>query len=175
VAKQVDPRSYAYCVIYFHVTSTLNRASIEEHGLSTARMGAARGIAGSRRPEADGIFLCERSMVDFILRLNNTGGPVDLWRVEGIDADSLRPNGSGFEYYPGMIPVSQLTRVELSPYEVVLAAADVRNGSSSGSSGGSSSGPSAAYQSTLTITFDDGRILRGDEARAYAETQQHES
>jgi hypothetical protein len=42
---------------YFHVTSSLNRVSIQQYGLDWRRMRLAPGIAGSRQPEEDGIFL----------------------------------------------------------------------------------------------------------------------
>jgi hypothetical protein len=42
----------------YHVTSELNRASILAHGLDWDCLGAAPGIAGSNRAEAEGVFLC---------------------------------------------------------------------------------------------------------------------
>ena len=41
----------------FHVSSVHNRESIQTHGLDWARMSAAPGIVGSRRPEVEGVFL----------------------------------------------------------------------------------------------------------------------
>ena len=75
-------------------------------------MGAARGIAGSTVPEADGVFLCQEFMVGFFIRMNNTGGPVDLWEVSGIDEEQMLDNGSGFLYFPGRIPAGQLALVD---------------------------------------------------------------
>ncbi len=46
----------------WHVTSSVNRASILEHGLDWRRMGATGGIATGvvfRGPEMDAVFLCE--------------------------------------------------------------------------------------------------------------------
>jgi hypothetical protein len=43
---------------WFHVSSAANRESILAHGLDWTKMRAARGIAGSTAPEADGVFLC---------------------------------------------------------------------------------------------------------------------
>jgi hypothetical protein len=75
-------------------------------------MGAARGIAGSTSPEADGIFLSTEDWdVDYFVRMNNTGGPVDVWRVEGVDADQMSDNGNGYFYLPGRIPADQITLV----------------------------------------------------------------
>jgi hypothetical protein len=97
----------------FHVSSVRNRASIQCHGLDASRMGAAPGIAGSRRPEADGIFLCpDLSTADWFASINNTGGPVDLWQVDGVDADLMLDNGNGFHYLPGCIPADRITLVQ---------------------------------------------------------------
>jgi hypothetical protein len=64
----------------FHVTSARNRESILAHGLDWTYMGAAPGIAGSSAPEEQGVFLCLNEFdVDFFVRMNNTGGPVDVW------------------------------------------------------------------------------------------------
>jgi len=46
-----------FYVTYFPVTSVRNRESILRNGLDPARMGAAPGIAGSRTPRANGIFV----------------------------------------------------------------------------------------------------------------------
>lgn len=72
-------------------------------------MGAAKGIAGSRRPEVEGIFVCRgEEEADFFLRLNNTGGLVDIWAVDGIDEALLLDNGNGFAYLPHRIPATQV-------------------------------------------------------------------
>jgi hypothetical protein len=89
---------------YFHVTSTANRASIEEYGLDTSRMGAARGIAGSYSPEAEGCFLVAGEWeVDWFVRMNNTGGDVDVWAVDNVDPGQIVGNGTGYDYLPGPI------------------------------------------------------------------------
>jgi hypothetical protein len=76
-------------------------------------MGPARGIAGSHQPEAEGVFLCaDQSDVDFCLHINNTGGPVDVWAVDGIDSHLMIDNGSGFYYFPGRIPPVLVSLVE---------------------------------------------------------------
>lgn len=98
---------------HFHVSSSHNRASIAEHGLDWTRMGDAPGIAGAARPEQEGAFVCRgRFEVDFFVRINNTGGPVDVWRIEGVDEDDLVDAGSGFVYLPGTVPARRLTLVE---------------------------------------------------------------
>jgi hypothetical protein len=72
-------------------------------------MAAARGIAGSTRPERDGVFLCrDESEAAWFVRMNNTGGPVDVWEVVGIQSEELVDAGSGFVYLPDRIPVSQV-------------------------------------------------------------------
>ncbi|MER5501987.1 transposase family protein [Streptomyces sp. NPDC002561] len=96
----------------FHVSSVLNRQSIAQHGLDWTRMGAARGIAGSRRPEVEGIFVCRgEEEAGFFLQINNTGGPVDIWSVDGIDEGLLLDNGNGFVYLPGSIPAARVRLV----------------------------------------------------------------
>ncbi|MGW5047409.1 hypothetical protein [Streptomyces griseoluteus] len=101
-----------------HVSSVFNRHSIARHGLDWTRMGAARGIAGSRRPEVEGIFVCRgEEEAGFLLRINNTGGPVDIWSVDGIDEGLLLDNGNGFVYLPGRIPAARvhLVRSDVPP------------------------------------------------------------
>lgn len=81
-------------------------------------MGAARGIAGSLSPEVAGVFLCtDASEVDFFVRMNNTGGPVDVWAVEGIDGASLVTFDTGYSYLPEKIEATRLTLIgaELPP------------------------------------------------------------
>ncbi|MDT4976972.1 MAG: hypothetical protein QOG98_2730 [Pseudonocardiales bacterium] len=83
------------------------------HGLDWTRMGAARGIAGSGRPEEDGVFLSRSEFdVGYFVETNNTGGPVDVWAVDGIDEHLLATSGNGYEYYPAPVPPQQLTLVK---------------------------------------------------------------
>jgi hypothetical protein len=94
----------------FHVTSALNRESILAHGLDWTRMGAAPGIAGSLVPEEEGVFLCrDDSEASFFVRINNTGGPIDVWAVAGIGGDELITTESGFGYFPARIPRGQVS------------------------------------------------------------------
>lgn len=92
---------------HFHVTSSLNRESIRKFGLDWTRMGAAPGIAGSTVPEVEGVFLDE--FPDFFVRMNNTGGPVDVWAIDGIHPASLVESSNGFRYFPGVIGPERLT------------------------------------------------------------------
>jgi hypothetical protein len=97
----------------YHVSSVSNRDSIARYGLDYSRMGAARGIAGSYGPEQQGSFLAagEREC-DWFVRMNNTGGAVDVWEVHGIDDDDLIQSPEGFYYFPGIISVDQLRLVQ---------------------------------------------------------------
>jgi hypothetical protein len=102
----------------FHVTSVLNRASVQAHGLDWTRMGAARGIAGSSGPEEDGCFLAaDQGEADYFVRMNNTGGPVDVWAVEGYSEDDLLDNGSGYYYLPSPVPLAQLTLLRTDAFK----------------------------------------------------------
>ncbi len=93
----------------FPVSSTANRDSILAHGLDWTRMGVAPGIACSPAPEVDGVFLCgDEFEAGFFIRINNTGGPVDVWIVTGIDESQLIDAGSGLSYYPAPIPAGQV-------------------------------------------------------------------
>lgn len=97
----------------FHVSSSVNRASIQRHGLDWTRMHNAPGIAGSRSPEVAGVFLVsDYSTVLFFIRINNTGGPVDVWAVDDVPNSDLIDNGTGFTYVPYPIPPHRLTLQE---------------------------------------------------------------
>jgi len=94
----------------FLLTSAMNRESILAHGLDWTRMGAAPGIAGSPVPEKEGVFLCRDEFeAGLFVRMNNTGGPVDVWAVADTDEQQLITTGSGFSYFPARIPCSQVT------------------------------------------------------------------
>ena len=112
--------AYAAPVPHFHVTSSLNRASIAQHGLDWTRMGAAPGIAGSRAPEAEGVFVVGSLLdADWFVQMNNTGGPVDVWRVDGVPPHELTESGTGFLYVPRTVPASRVTlvRTDLPPQD----------------------------------------------------------
>jgi hypothetical protein len=110
----------------FHVSSSLNRESIRRHGLDWTRMAAAPGIAGSREPEQPGCFLCvDEWETDWFVRMNNTGGTVDVWAVEGIDQTELVLSPEGHTYLPATVPPEQvsLLRSDIEPVETWDAAA----------------------------------------------------
>ena len=77
---------------YFHVSRSENRGSIEQFGLDWNRMGAVPGIAGSRAPEMDAVFVCDEFSVDFFCRFSET--PVDVWLVDagGLEVEDA-PDG----------------------------------------------------------------------------------
>ena len=104
--------------VFYHVTSVKNRESILAHGLDWTRMGAAPGIAGSRTAEQEGIFLvADEFEADWFVWLNNTGGPVDVWEVRGVEESSLVESPHGYRYLPGAIPRDRvrLLRRDLPP------------------------------------------------------------
>lgn len=64
-------------------------------------MGAAPGVAGSTSPEVEGCFLClDEFEADWFIRLNNTGGAVDVWVVDGVTMGELLESPTGFLYVP---------------------------------------------------------------------------
>jgi hypothetical protein len=106
----------------FHVSSSTNRSSIEQFGLDSCRMGAATGVAGSNKPEQDGVFLCETEWeVGWFSRMRAStvkvgrGGEVgdaatvDVWAVDDVDVDDLVVSPEGYKYLPGVIEPRRLT------------------------------------------------------------------
>jgi hypothetical protein len=103
------PREWEGTPRYFHVTSSLNRSSIQANGLDWRLMGVAPGIAGSHEPEQEGCFLClDDHEAEWFVRMNNTGGPVDVWAVDGIE-DALVESPEGHSYLPRVIDRIHLT------------------------------------------------------------------
>jgi hypothetical protein len=94
----------------FHVTFSNNRESIRSNGLDWRLMGASRGIAGSDTPEQEGCFMClDEGEVEWFVNMNNTGGPVDVWAVEGVDEEDLIESPEGHLYLPTAVPPRRLT------------------------------------------------------------------
>jgi len=126
----------------FHVSSRRNRESIAENGLDWRLMSDAPGIAGSSSPEVAGVFLCvDRFEADYFVRVNNTGGPVDVWQIDGIKLEELLDAGSGYVYLPRPV----------HPRLVRLTAGDVQHRVHGEQT---LRRPSDAYSSALTLTFD---------------------
>jgi hypothetical protein len=83
-------------------------------------MGLAPGIAGSSAPEVEGCFLC----VDFdedewFVRLNNSGGAVDVWEVAGISREELLVSPEGHSYIARTVAPEhlRLLRQDLPPLD----------------------------------------------------------
>lgn len=145
----------------FHVSSARNRESIQARGLDWTRMSGTRGIAGSRQPEVEGIFLSpDHFTAQFFVRINNTGGPVDIWAVDDVDPNDLIDSGNGFSYVPYRIDPQRLTLHDQGLTEDDLPPAVEMN---------NTNGPSTAYSSGLTIALADGTVLHGDAAHAYVD------
>jgi hypothetical protein len=69
----------------------------------------APGIAGSGHAEQEGCFLClDESEVDWFVAMNNTGGPVDVWAVEGVDENELVESPEGHHYLAAPITPERL-------------------------------------------------------------------
>ena len=133
----------------FHVTSMRTRDSIARFGLDWSRMGPAPGVAGAGAPEVEGIFVCpDESDVDFFVHLNTSGAPVDVWAIDGVDPRELIEADNGFAFLPRRVAPEDLTLVSqaLTPTREDHDSAPTAGG--------------AAYQSTLTITLDDGTVRR---------------
>ena len=80
-------------------------------------MGASPGIAGSRQPELEGSFLCRDELeAEWFVRMNNTGGPVDVWAIDDVDSGLLREK-DGFSYLRAAVPPDRmiLVRSDLPP------------------------------------------------------------
>jgi hypothetical protein len=91
---------------YFHVSSSLNRASIERHGLDWRLMGAAPGIAGSRGPEEQGIFLVTDAWdVEWFAQMGLEAGhaSIDVWRVS-LPSNMELSNGAEYPLITEPIP-----------------------------------------------------------------------
>lgn len=76
-------------------------------------MGLAPGIAGSYKPEQEGCFLAKGEFdCRWFVRMNNTGGPVDVWQVDDVDDAELVVSPQGYFYYPGIIGRERLTLIQ---------------------------------------------------------------
>ena len=135
---------------HFHVSSVLNRSSIARHGLDWSRMGAASGIAGSPTPEQQGCFLApDENTADYFVQMNNTGGPVDVWEVTGVDADHLVLSPEDYYYLPAPIAPDRLRLVRT--HLPRPPAVDNRT---------TTAGAGDAYRSTLTVDDPDDGVHR---------------
>jgi hypothetical protein len=93
----------------FHVSATVNRASISEHGLDWRRM-VHPGVAGATRPELDGIFLCEGEFdVGFFTDMSRV--PSDVWAVD-VTNRWVETGPSGWVIVTDPIPASAVRMVQ---------------------------------------------------------------
>lgn len=68
-------------------------------------MAEASGIAGSVEPEQQGCFVCrDQDEAVWFVRMNNTGGPVDVWAVSGVDVGELVESPEGYLYVLRRVP-----------------------------------------------------------------------
>ncbi|MFJ6094940.1 hypothetical protein [Williamsia muralis] len=44
--------------------------------------------------------------------MNNTGGPVDVWEVTGVDADTLVQSPQGYCFFPGVVSRDRVRLVQ---------------------------------------------------------------
>jgi hypothetical protein len=122
------------------------------HGLDWTRMGAAPDIAGSGEPEEDSVFLClDEFDAKHFVEMNNTGGPVDVRAVDGVNQEQLLTTQSGYNYFRrgsrwsnSHSSNNRRTCGHNPPYDETS---------------------SDAYQSRLTLALDDGTVLSDSEAR----------
>lgn len=97
-----------------HATASANRDSILRFGLDWSRMGAAPGIAGSRGPELDAVFLDYIERIGFFTRMSRQ--PCDVW---GVDVEGL-----WIERYEGWL----IHRSRIPPSRLHLLAQDLPPG-----------------------------------------------
>ena len=78
----------------FHASPSVNRESIQIHGLDVSRM-SADGIAGSTGPEVEGVFLGEHVWDGYWYASFGHHASVDIWEVhaEGL---SLQEDNEGW-------------------------------------------------------------------------------
>jgi hypothetical protein len=70
------------------------------------------GIAGSRSAEQEGCFVClDEWEADWFVRMNNTGGTVDVWAVDGLDSGDLVESPEGHFYVGRPIPPEHVSLV----------------------------------------------------------------
>lgn len=117
----------------WHVTSSENRRSIEEHGLDWRQMGIAGGVAGHatgrRTPEAEGIFLCEDWFeVEWFAQMARSTGieSVDVWEFSLEPTETAVEDQTGYRFLPHPIPRERLrlVRQDWSPPSLEEAAED---------------------------------------------------
>jgi hypothetical protein len=127
-----EPAQPAPLSIAWHVTSSVNRASILEHGLDWRWMETTGGVASglvSQGPEMEAVFFCESlDEAEFFIGLG-THPRFDVWRVD-VAGLRLEPGPDGWVIHRRPIEVErlQLVRqdVSLSPPTPKPPAANAR-------------------------------------------------
>ena len=78
--------------------------------LREASLGAGRRKAGS-------FLALSEHETEWFVRMNNTGGPVDVWEVADVNEDDLVEAPEGHLYLPGVISRERLrlVRVDIQP------------------------------------------------------------
>jgi hypothetical protein len=101
--------------------------------IQAARRSLVPVVAGSIAPEQQGCFVCRADEVDWFIGMNNTGGPVDVWAVSGVDEDSLVQSPEGYGSVAARIPSDRLKlrRTDIAPVDI--EAGDVGGGGLTGS------------------------------------------
>jgi hypothetical protein len=79
--------------------------------IGLAAHGRSSRHRGNSAPEQAGCFLClnEFEMEWFVKTINTTGGPVDVWAVDGVDEKDLVESPEGHSYLPRPIAAHLLT------------------------------------------------------------------
>jgi hypothetical protein len=97
----------------WHVTSSVNRGSILEHGLDWRRMGGTGGVASGvvcRGPEMEAVFLCEGvGDAEFFLGFG-THPRLDVWKVD-VTGLMLEPGPDGWVIHRRPIAAHRLQLV----------------------------------------------------------------
>jgi hypothetical protein len=76
-------------------------------------MGDVPGIAGSAQPEVDGIFVARsRFEAGLFVELNRTGGAVDIWGLDEVDAGDFVTSETGYVYVPYVVDSGRLELLE---------------------------------------------------------------
>ncbi|WP_186525949.1 hypothetical protein [Leekyejoonella antrihumi] len=108
------------------------------------------------------MFVCQdESDVDFFARMNNTGGPIDVWEITGIEESQLLTSGSGFCYLPDTIGPERITLVETRAQPV-----DADDGHDYPLDQANS-----AYRSGVTVTLSDGQVLPAAAIHGFFQSQ----
>jgi hypothetical protein len=97
-------------LVLFHVTETANRESIQRHGLDWRKMNTTPGIAGSRVPECEGVFLARDAWeAKWFMDMGRNRGVehLDVWEVAlDLDVDlsaDLPPGGPLVDHQDGYL------------------------------------------------------------------------